>query len=57
MIELNFYDDLNFWGTTKKEFLVVQQVKEQSKEKKQRDSQLRDFPQMLKEKKHDDLFL
>ena len=57
MIELFFYDDLNFCGMTKKSFLVVQQAKEQSKEnKKQRDPQLHVFPQILKEKKHDNLF-
>ena len=52
MIELIFYDDLNFWGTTKNNSWLphVQQ------EIFQTDPQLHVFPQILKEKKHDDLF-
>ena len=38
MLELIFYDDLNFWGTTKNNsWLYNTEAKEQSKEKKQRD--------------------
>ena len=52
MIELIFYDDLNFWETTKNNSWLphVQQ------ESFQRDPQLQVFPQILKEKKNDELF-
>ena len=56
MIELIFYNDLNFWGTTKNNSWLYNKQRNNQKKKNQRDLQLHDFPQILKEKKHNDLF-
>ena len=53
MIELIFHEDINFWGMTKN----ISWLPHVQQEIFQRDPQLHVFPQILEEKKQNDLFL